>query len=125
MSLLPFGERGPRVPQLVFALLVITLGYQGFLYFHRSSAVEGNIVSLGDLLSTGNADRYRQQLAQILETNGVAVDPEAIVITYDRERDAFDVVVPCRWTLSLPWKQVELEHTFKGTVAHRAGLDGA
>lgn len=121
MSLLPGGERGSRLYQAAFAVFVITAGYQGFLYVHAVSAAD-NIVTLADDIALNGEDHYRRELAHILELNSLGVDPAAIAISFDRESGVYDVTVPARWTLDLPWKHLELNKTFHQRVRPRADL---
>ena len=122
MSLLPGGERGRRLPQLIFAVMTITAGYEGFAYLHAVSAVEGNIASLGDDLSLNDEAHYRQQLVWALSLNGVTADASSIEVAFEPENDAYRVVVPASWTIDLPWKHVEIHRTFRGHVARRPDL---
>lgn len=122
MSLLPGGERGNRLYQLVLALAAITGGYEGFLYLHAVSAVGDNIVSLADDIAMNGEDHYKQELTHMLDCNSLGVDPAGIEVHFDRASNAYDVTVPARWTLDLPWKHLELHKTFRQRVHPRADL---
>ena len=122
MSLLPGGERGNRLYQVTFALAAITGGYEGFLYLHAVSAVSDNIVSLSDDIAMNGEDHYKAELAQMLDRNSLGLDPAGIEVRFDNASNAFDVTVPVKWTLDLPWKHLELHKTFRQRVQPRADL---
>ena len=122
MSLLPGGERGSRLYQLAFALFVITGGYEGFMYFHAVSSVDGNIASLGDDISLNGEAHFRRELVRSLDLNGVLAEASNIEVTFRPEANVYEVVVPARWTIDLPWKRLELHRTFRARVPRRDDL---
>jgi hypothetical protein len=97
---------------VVLAAFVAVGGYEGFVYFHAVSSVDSNIASLGDDISLNGEDHFRRELVAMLGKNGIASDSAAIEVTFDRERNAYDVVVPARWSIALPLKGLVFERTF-------------
>ncbi|MFT3838156.1 MAG: hypothetical protein QM723_14335 [Myxococcaceae bacterium] len=122
MNLVPRGEGGSRLLWLLFFAAIVFGGYGGFMYFHAISSVDSNIASLGDDLSLNGEDHFRRELVSMLGKNGIATEAAEIEVSLDRQANVYDVVVPARWMLALPWKRVEMQKTFRHRIPGRDEL---
>ena len=120
MPLLPGGddERASRLYQIAFAVVVLWLGYQGWLNLHRYNTIASNLSTLIGELNIGGEAQFRKSVVHVLDLNGVAMDPGAVVISLDKVEDDYLVEVPCEWSLDLHWWQLRHVTTLHNRI-HR------